>query len=272
MKYAHDSLKIYDVASKEFHHYSQALMCPSSGISYPKPEPNLFSFNSMVGRCPECKGLGQVLTVSEKLLFPDGDKSLLQSGIAGISPKTRLYYRLQVLLEVFGIDEKLPIKDYPANIIKKILDGDKKMKFQGLRTVIEDMQKHPDNYSEPQKKWARHFLIDKTCDACQGDRINLIARHFFILDKNIVAVSQLSIEQLYRWVCEVEAQANDRERRVAAGIIEEIKTRLQFILDVGLSYPILKPIGLRAFGRRSPKDSVGNPNRLSTDGHTLHPR
>ena len=236
MKYGDQTLKIYDLEKKVFHHYSRFLMCPSSGISYPKPEPNLFSFNSMVGQCPKCKGLGQTLTTDHELIFPDEEKSLSQDGIAKLSIKSRLCYRIKILLELYGLNETTPIKDYPPKILKKICSGEKKINFHGLDNIILDIQQNPNNYSEPQKKWARDLLTYRTCKECQGQRLNLIARHFFILEQNIIEVSRLSISELYKWVTTVEQTASDKERVICTGIITEVKTRLQFILDVGLNY------------------------------------
>lgn len=236
MNYGNDTLKIYDLVSKETTYYSRLLMCPDSGMSYPKPEPNLFSFNSMVGRCKTCKGLGTVLTPDIHLIVTDPKKSLRERGIAGLISSNRLYHRIKLILDLYNIEDSLPLKDYDPKVLNEILTGNKITKFQGIIPLIDSFNTHPENYSEVQRKWAQGFLSQKICHECEGDRIHRVARHFFIQGQSIAQITRLSISELSQWILELEDICSPKQRKICQSILSEIKTRIQFILDVGLNY------------------------------------
>lgn len=244
-------MMVYDMESAQTRHYSQSLMDPVSGLSYHEPAPHNFSFNSPLGACPCCKGLGTVNIIDREKVIPDDSVSIHAGGIAplGKYQNSMIFWQIQAICEKYGATLKTPIRDLPAEALADILDGTDErlnirsegssianyfMSYDGLLKYIE-MQQSEDASSAAQR-WSGQFFSRKTCPECNGDRLNREALHFFIDGKNIAELSRLDIADLYEWSKGVEERLEPRQRVIAAEIIKEIRSRLLFLNDVGLGY------------------------------------
>lgn len=244
-------MMVFDVDTEEITHYSQALMDPSTGLSYPEPAPHNFSFNSPQGACRRCKGLGRISMVDEEKVIPDPSVSIHDGGIAplGKYKNSLIFWQIDAICKLYGKDIKTPIKDLPREALDDILGGtDVKLHldnqtlstsrldvgYDGLVKYIE-MQQSEDAGTEA-NKWSNQFFSDAECPECHGQRLNKIALHFFIDGKNIADVASMDIEDLYQWTLTLEDKIDPARRVVAEEILKEIRTRLKFLLDVGLDY------------------------------------
>lgn len=254
-------LMILNKKTNETQHYSKLLICPTTGISYPEPEPNLFSFNSPYGTCPHCKGLGNILLVDEKKLIPSPHKSIHQGGIAPIDLSVKsnwkndnigttwLYSQVKLIAEKFQFNLDSPIKDIPAEALKAILYGiqeqfevkntylgvtqKQELHFCGIIQHIEDLHQDP---LQSIQKWAEQFMEKKECPHCHGTRLQITALHFKIAEKNIADLAQLNLTDLYQWFKTTEKNLSKNQKIRGSEIIKEIQTRIQFLLDVGVGY------------------------------------
>lgn len=229
--------------------FSKNLMCPSTGISYDPPSPNSFSFNSPYGACKKCNGLGEVNEISEKKIIPQASLSIKKGGFAPLGPYKNnwIFKQIEILLHAYGFDLNTPIEQlseeaigaliYGTNSSISVEEGDgsrKAFSFQGISHYI-SIQFEESN-SKHAAKWAAQFMNKKTCPSCEGERLNKESRHYRIGDKNIAQLAGLDIEMLFEWVNSIENKFSERQWIIASEIVKEIKTRLQFLLDVGLSY------------------------------------
>ena len=251
LKQGHKLMMICDAESGEVKYYSQLLMDAENGISYPEPAPHNFSFNSPQGACPTCKGLGSISIIDREKIMPDMKKSISQGGIVplGKGKNTLVFRQLDAICEKYGFTLETPLENLDAECLNEILNGSVgpiriksgnsslnpvSVNYDGLARYIELKLDEEDGASA--NKWVGQFFSPGVCPDCHGDRLNRIALHFFIDGKNIAEISHLDISQLYEWTQGLEDRVDKRKRGVAVEILKEIRTRLQFLIDVGLEY------------------------------------
>ena len=242
---------VYDTDTDTLAHYSRHLMDPASGISYREPAPHNFSFNSPQGACPRCKGLGYVNIIDRAKIIPDDSLSIHDGGIAplGKYKNNMIFWQIAAICDNYDCTLKTPICELPDDAINDILHGtDERLTiktetlstsnyfatYDGLIKYIEMQQ--DDDAGAAAQKWSGQFYSRVTCPDCNGDRLNREALHFFVDDKNIAQLSRLDIAKLYEWSCSVESRLTATEQKIAVEILKEIRTRLGFLVDVGLSY------------------------------------
>ena len=249
LKQGDKQMAVMDLETGEMSHFSQMLMDPDTGLSYPEPAPHNFSFNSPQGACPVCKGIGEVNVVDEANVIPDSSKSIYAGGIEALGRyrNSMVFRQIEAICKLYGCTLKTPIKDLPREALNDILNGtDARLdikndtglgrapSYEGLVKYIEMQQDEEAGYEA--NKWSGQFYSRCTCPECHGDRLNKISLHFFIDGKNIADVSRMDIRELYEWTQGLEDRLDQRKRLVAEEILKEIRSRLQFLLDVGLDY------------------------------------
>ena len=252
MRYGDDSMLVYDLEDQKPRYFSRNLMCPSTGISYPKPEPNTFSFNSPKGMCDACKGLGTEHVVSLEKIIPDPNKSINQGGLTplGESKKNWAFKQLENIAVCYQFSLNDPIKKIPKQGLDVILNGgnekfsipskslgitrDYVVDYEGIINFIKNQHEHSDSMSI--RRWASGFMDERTCPECAGSRLKKEALFFKIDNKNIEDISSMDLVDLYAWFDQVAENLSENERKVGSEVIKEIKVRLQFLLDVGLNY------------------------------------
>ena len=260
-------IMILDAQNNEIRHYSKRLMCPVTGLSYKEPAPHNFSFNSPQGACPRCKGLGFVNLVDIDKVIPDRDLSIYEGAIAplGKYKNVMIFWQLDAMLEKYGLTLKTPVKKFPPEVIDEILQGsDERIKiksslihttsdyfttYEGIIKYIQLMQEK--DASATAQKWAEQFAKTDVCPECNGARLNKEALHFRIHDKNIYELASMDISELYDWLEGVEEHLEDKQRRIAEEILKELKSRLRFLLDVGLDYLSLNRTSVSLSGGES---------------------
>lgn len=230
--------------------FSKMLMCPTSGISYDEPAPHNFSFNSPHGACPHCKGLGVVNKIDMDKIIPDRSLSIYNGAIAplGKHKSTTIFWQIEAILEKYDCTLKTAIADIPEEAIDEIMNGtDERLQiknqsigtsyflsYDGILRYIE-MQAE-DSASATEQKWANQYSKEIKCPDCKGTKLKTESLHYRIHDKNIAELAAMDISQLSEWVNKVEPFLTDKQRTIAGEILKEIRTRLQFLLDVGLNY------------------------------------
>ncbi|MGA0430413.1 MAG: excinuclease ABC subunit UvrA [Flavobacteriaceae bacterium] len=252
MRYGDDSMLVYDLEDQKPRYFSRNLMCPSTGISYPKPEPNTFSFNSPKGMCDACKGLGTEHVVSLEKIIPDPNKSINQGGLTplGESKKNWAFKQLENIAVCYQFSLNDPIKKIPKQGLDVILNGgnekfsipskslgitrDYLVDYEGIINFIKNQHEHSESMSI--RRWASGFMDERTCPECAGSRLKKEALFFKIDNKSIADISSMDLVDLYAWFDQVTENLNENERKVGSEVIKEIKVRLQFLLDVGLNY------------------------------------
>ena len=260
-------LLILDVATESIRHYSKRLMCPVTGLSYREPAPHNFSFNSPQGACPKCKGLGVVSQIDVDKVVPDRSMSIYEGAIAplGKYKNAMIFWQIGALLEKYEATLKTPVKDLPDDAIDEILYGsDERIKikssligtssdyfvtYEGVVKYIQMLQEK--DASATAQKWAEQFARTTVCPECKGARLNKEALHFRIHDKNINELSNMDINELYDWLMKVDEFLSDKQKKIAAEILKEIRTRLKFLLDVGLDYLALNRSSVSLSGGES---------------------
>lgn len=242
---------IYDVDDNKVGYYSQTLMDAASGISYREPAPHNFSFNSPLGACPCCKGLGYVNIVDREKIIPNPSLSIHEGGILplGKYKNSMIFWQIDAICKKYGVTIKTPIKQLPEEAMNEILNGTNErlvienetlatynyfQTYEGLVKYIEMQQN--DDASAAARKWSEGFFSRGVCPACGGDRLNKEALHFFIDGKNIADLCRLDISDLYEWSCSVEDRLSPTQLLIAKEIMKEIRSRLKFLVDVGLEY------------------------------------
>ncbi len=252
MRYSKGSVMILDIETEEVRHFSKALMCPVSGISYNEPEPNSFSFNSPYGACPKCNGLGTVTEINLDTIFPDKSIGIRKGGIAPIGEYKAnwIFHQMEAIGEKFGFDLNTPIADIPDDAISTILYGSTEsytikkeylgitstytLNFEGIVNFI--LNQYKDANSNGIKKWAFNFMNNKQCPECNGQRLKKESLFFRIDQKNISEVANFDLIRLKDWVNGLETKLDEKKKLIAHEIIREIKARINFLLDVGLDY------------------------------------
>ena len=252
MKQGDGLVMILDDETKEARHYSKRLMCPTTGLSYREPAPHNFSFNSPQGYCTKCKGLGIVNQIDVDKIIPDRSLSIHGGAIAplGKFKNTMIFWQVEALLEKHEEDIKTPLDKLPDDIIEEVLYGsDERIKikssligtssdyfvtFEGVVKYIKMLQEK--DSSATAQKWADQFSKTAVCPSCKGTKLNKEALSFRIHDKNIHELAAMDIAELFEWLDGVEEFLSEKQRLIAVEILKEIRTRLQFLLDVGLEY------------------------------------
>jgi excinuclease ABC subunit A len=251
MKQGSGLMLIQDVESGEVRHFSRSLMCPTTGLSYNEPAPHNFSFNSPQGACPRCKGIGTVDQIDIEKIIPNPDLSIAEGGIVplGKEKSNLLFWQIAAICEKYGVTLKTPIKDIPREAVDEIMYGTNErlkikneslgnsnymVSYEGVAKYIEMQQE--EEASATAQKWAGRFITTSVCPECNGQRLNREALHFRINGKNIAELTDMDIEELYRWFLRLESELTEKQRIIAEEIRKEILTRLQFLLDVGLGY------------------------------------
>lgn len=252
MRQGEGLLMVLDFQSENIRHYSKRLMCPVTGLSYKEPAPHNFSFNSPQGACPKCKGLGVVNQIDIEKVIPDRKLSIHDGAITplGKHKNSMIFWQIAALLEKYDADLKTPVSELSEEAIDEILNGsDDRIKikssligtssdyfttYEGVVKYIQMLQDK--DSSATAQKWAEQFARTTVCPECKGARLNKEALHFRVHDKNIMELASMDISELYEWLEHVEDHLGEQQRRIAVEILKEIRTRLKFLLDVGLEY------------------------------------
>ena len=233
-------------------YFSRNLMCPSTGISYPKPEPNSFSFNSPKGACDNCNGLGKVHEINLDKMIPNKQLSIKNGGLAplGEEKKSWIFKQLGHIAEKFSFSLSDPIADIPEEAMALILYGGKDkleinskelgvsrkydIDFEGISNFI--LNQYNESQSGSIKRWAKGFMDEVNCPVCKGDRLKKEALYFKINEASIADLSDMDIDHLASWFDELEPKLTEKQLLIGSEIIKELRTRIQFLLDVGLNY------------------------------------
>ena len=251
MKHGKGSMMVLDADSNQARHFSRFLMCPTSGISYDEPAPNLFSFNSPYGACPRCHGLGKVTEVDIHKIIPNPKKSLRQGGIVplGEYKNNWIFAQIEAIADKYGFNINDAIEDIDESAINAILYGTDEilkiknpnyntsgyaMEFNGIVNFIKEQ--HEESNSENTKNWALEYMNDVVCPDCEGDRVKKEALWFRIDGKNIGELARMDIANLQTWFADIESRMAERQLAIAQEVVKEIKTRIGFLMDVGLEY------------------------------------
>src|SRR5690606_26487079 len=250
MKQAKGIIKVADASGAEFH-YSKFLMCPTTGLSYDEPQPNTFSFNSPYGACPLCGGLGYVMEIDENSVIPDPSLSIMQGGLAPLGEYRQIwiFQILQGLGKKYNFSLGAPLGKLPDEVKQILLHGTDEIvpvevsynkdykqtyqvRFDGIIKMLEEQQSRREDDSGS----LDDFRSLKTCPSCEGARLKKESLHFRVLDKNIHELACMDIRQLDEWFASVGEQLSERKQVIAREILKEIRSRIGFLLDVGLDY------------------------------------
>ncbi|WP_417859470.1 excinuclease ABC subunit UvrA [Xanthomarina gelatinilytica] len=252
MYHGEDVLMVLDQDTQELRYFSRNLMCPSSGISYPNPEPNNFSFNSPKGACPKCNGIGSLYEVNKNKIVPDPKLSIAAGALAPHGPQKNswIFKQFETIAQRFNFSLNDPYKDIPEEAKQMILYGgnekfsvesktlgvtrDYKIDFEGVANFIESQYSHAETTSL--KRWAKEYMDKVLCNECMGSRLRQESLYFKINGQNIAELAQKDIVDLAAWFEHLEQYLSEKQFKIAEEILKEIKTRLQFLLDVGLDY------------------------------------
>ena len=270
MKQGEGRVMIMDHETGNVKHFSKQLMCPTTGISYSEPAPNTFSFNSPQGACPRCKGLGYINEIDLNKVIPNRKHSIYDGGIAplGKYKNQMIFWQIDAILHKYDDTLKTPIEEIPDEALNEILYGslesvriDKELvhtssdffvDFDGVVKYLRSVMENDD--SSGGQKWADQFLAECTCPECHGQRLNREALSYKIGDKNISELASMDISELRQWLDDVEPTLDHQQQQIATEILKEIRTRLDFLLEVGLDY--------LALNRQSASLSGGESQRI----------
>ena len=270
MKQGEGLLMILDYDTKAIKHFSKRLMCPTTGISYSDPAPNTFSFNSPQGACPRCKGLGYINEIDLEKVIPNRKLNIHDGAIAplGKYKNQMIFWQIDAILKKYSCDLKTPVNDIPDEALNEILYGsletiriDKELvhtssdyfvSFDGVVKYLRNVMDNDESTSG--QKWADQFLAECQCPECHGQRLNREALSYRIWDKNISELASMDLSELRQWLDEVEQHMDHQQQQISAEILKEIRTRLDFLLDVGLDY--------LALNRQSSSLSGGESQRI----------
>ncbi len=269
MKQGDGLLMIMDYNSGEAKYFSKRLMCPTSGISYSDPAPNTFSFNSPQGACPRCKGLGYINEIDLDKVIPNRKQSIYDGGVVplGKYKNQMIFWQIDAILKRYDCTVKTPIADIPDDALSEILYGsledvriDKELVhtssdyFVAFDGIVKYLRSVMDNDESGGQKWADQFLAECQCPECQGQRLNREALSYRIWDKNISELASMDLNELRQWLNDCEQHLDHQQQQIAAEILKEIRTRLDFLLEVGLDY--------LALNRQSASLSGGESQRI----------
>ncbi len=252
LHYGQDVMMVMEIEEKKARFFSRNLMCPTSGIAYPMPEPNTFSFNSPKGMCSSCKGLGSQHKVNLKKIIPDESVSIAQGGLTPLGTKKTswTYRQIETIAKCYDFSLTDPISKIPKAGMEVILKGSQekfdipsttlgitrtyKIDFEGLEHYIESSYEEAATASI--KRWASGFMDSYKCNTCNGSRLRKEALFFKLNEANIADLVSMDLQDLFVWISELEPFLDENEKKIAKEIIKEIRVRLQFLLDVGLDY------------------------------------
>ena len=262
MKMGAGIMMAIDWTTMDASYFSRSLMCPSSGISYPDPEPNLFSFNSPYGACAPCSGLGEVSSVDLEKIIPNPALSIQKGGIAplGSFKNNWFFEKLQKIVIAMGYSLQTPLARFSADEVNLLLYGNEDMhlgkediqeRFEG---IIQFMMRYKEDGDPVLLRWVEQFMHKTPCPTCQGYRLKQEALHVRIAGKHIGEISSMDLTELEDWLQDIDSNLSSDQYVIASEILKEIKTRLRFILDVGLGYLTL--------GRSSKGLSGGEAQRI----------
>ena len=270
MKQGEGLIMIMDYDTGEVKHFSKRLMCPTTGISYSDPAPNTFSFNSPQGACPRCKGLGYINEIDMAKVIPDTKKNIHEGGIVplGKYKNQMIFWQIDAILHKYECDLKTPIADIPDECMNEILYGsldsvriDKELvhtssdyfvDYDGVIKYLRSVMENDDTSAGA--KWADQFLAECQCPECHGQRLNREALSYKVWNKNIAELANMDLGELREWLNTCEPHLDHQQQQIAAEILKEIRTRLDFLLEVGLDY--------LALNRQSASLSGGESQRI----------
>lgn len=241
MHYGKGTIMTQGEKDTKLHYYSKHLMDPTTGLAYEEPSPNTFSFNSPYGACPTCQGFGQVVYIDEEKLIPNPNLSIGEGGIlplASYTPNFSIFKNAVLILKKKGYSLTTPIKDIPAELLDKILYGNrgKNLTLQSITQKREGLLGFLVERSHRKKNLLDDYSQTKTCPSCQGARLKKEALHFFINGKNIAELSLMTLQSLYNWFEDIETHLNEKQNQIAQDLLKEIRKRLRLILEIGLHY------------------------------------
>ena len=252
LKQGDELIMILDKDTNQGKYFSRHLMCPTTGISYSDPAPNIFSFNSPEGACPRCKGLGYINEIDINKVIPDTKQSIHEGAIVplGKYKNQMIFWQIEAILEKYGYSLKTPVEELPQECLNEILYGsfetikiskdkvhtssDYFMEFDGVIKYLKSVMDNDDSTSG--QKWADQFLATCECPECHGQRLKRESLSYRIWNKNISELANMDISQLKEWLDEAESHMEPKQLTIAKEIIKEIRTRLNFLLEVGLDY------------------------------------
>jgi excinuclease ABC subunit A len=252
MKHGKGSLMVFDVDTKKYALLSKNLMCPTTGVSYDDPAPNLFSFNSPYGACKKCNGLGVISEIDMDKIIPNSNLSIKKGGIVplGEYKNNWTFKQIEAIGKNFGFTLSTPIKEISEDAIDCLLNGssetiiveqniagvksDYNVEFEGIVNII--IRQFEENKTKSIGRWANNFMNKVTCTTCEGSRLKKQAMYFKIDDKSIAEIANMDLEKLQEWSSNLESKLAKNQKIIAKEILKEINTRIQFLLDVGLTY------------------------------------
>ena len=252
LHYGQGIMMVMELKENKVRYFSRNLMCPTSGIAYPIPEPNTFSFNSPKGMCPDCNGLGIQHKVNLKKVIPDDSISIIQGGLAPLGTKKSswTYRQIETIAKCYDFSLTDPINKIPKRGMEVILKGSQekfdipstnlgitrsyKIDFEGLEHYIESSYEEAATASI--KRWASSYMDSYKCNSCKGSRLRKEALFFKLNNANIANLVSMDLQDLFVWISELDSFLNENENKIAKEILKEIRVRLQFLLDVGLDY------------------------------------
>jgi excinuclease ABC subunit A len=252
MHHGENVLMVLDQDSNDVRYFSRNLMCPTTGISYQNPEPNLFSFNSPKGACDHCKGLGTVNEINTKKIIPNPKLSIKNGGFAplGEYKSSWIFKQLEIIGEKYGFKLTDPIEKIPEEAMEMILNGGKekftinskdlgvardyKIDFEGISHFIKNQ--HDESGSTTIRRWAKEFMDEIDCPVCEGSRLKKEAMFFKINEQNISELCSMDISDLTAWFLDLDTYLSNKQKRIATEVIKEINDRLNFLMNVGLEY------------------------------------
>ena len=252
MDQAKGIIMLLDADKNETRYFSRQLMCPTSGISYNEPAPHTFSFNSPHGACHKCGGLGQINEIDISKIIPNTDLSIRRGGIEPLGPyrNSLIFWQIEAIANKYEFTLNTPIKDIPEDGLDVILYGSEEtfklentplglssnyfLSFEGIVNYVTNIQNG--TVSEDENRWAFQFVKKVKCSACEGHRLKKEALYFRIHDKNIAELAEMDLGDLYKWLNDVEKHLTEKQKKIASGILKELRSRLKFMLEVGLDY------------------------------------
>ena len=251
MKQGNGLVLLLDMESGEVRHYSRQLMDPATGLSYSEPAPHNFSFNSPHGACPKCKGLGVVNILDMEKIVPNPALSIHEGGIVALGKykNSLIFWQIEAICTKHGVSLKTPIKDIPEECLDEIMNGTNEqlqikndsigtsnyfLSYEGVAKYI--LMQQETEASASAQKWAGQFIKMATCPECGGQRLNKEALHYYIGGKNIAELASMDLSELAAWVDNLEEKLDAKQQQIAGEILKEIRSRLRFLLEVGLDY------------------------------------
>lgn len=252
LKQGDGSILIMNHDTEEIRFFSKNLMCPTTGIAYDEPAPNLFSFNSPYGACATCNGLGEVAEINIDKIIPNKEKSIKSSGLVplGAYKNNWVFKQIESVIASFNYKLTTPLKDFSEESLRVLLFGTDdeikvtssvlginntyQIKFEGIANLLQ--RQYEENPTPSIKKWAESFMNKSICSACEGSRLKKESLYFKINQKNISELANMDITELANWFVEIENKLSDKQNIIARDVLKEIRARLGFLLDVGLDY------------------------------------